>query len=65
MCAFKLFALSVYFNGYPIPTYEIRSLVFNFMLVILLYTYNHINKCISIRHNPLLLFKFSFYSLQL
>jgi len=56
MCAFKLFALSVYFNGYPIPTYAIRSLVFNLMLVIMLYTYNYVNKCIFIRHSPLLLF---------
>jgi len=64
MCAFKLFALYVYFNGYPIPTYAISSLVFNFVLVILLYTYNHVKKCISIRHNPLLWFKCSFYSLQ-
>jgi len=65
MCAFKLFALCVYFKGYPVPTYAIRSLVFNFVLLIPLYTYNHVNKCISIRYNPVLLFKCSFCSLQL
>ena len=52
MCAFKLFALSVYFNGYPVPTYAIGSLVFNFILLIPMCTYNHVNKCTSIRHNP-------------